>query len=348
MRRHAARLGGACLVGALFASACGGAADRPATLGALAGDVIVPAYLELDIAAQNLLSDVTALCEDGEPSIESLEQSRSTLTTVRERWAHTEAMWVGPVMERRSWAVIDWPIDRDEIELLILDGPRDPEGLATRVGADQRGLRAVEYIVFGAESSEALAGDRCEYLVGITTVMADEVSLLVDDWTVSHDGGASYADTLGVPDENGLDAVVNDSLFLLEAIADAELGTALGAMEGAADLDALGEGEGGLATTDIRAHLTGLRGLYLGNTEGPGLRPLLGDDLASQLESEFDAALDAASELDTPLTAQVAADPETVGAARDAIKEIQTTVATEVVARLGVTIGFSDADGDSG
>ena len=39
--------------------------------------------------------------------------------------------------------------------------------------------------------------------------------------------------------------------------------------------------------------------------------------------------------------------PESVAAARDAIKAIRITVATEVVGRLGVTIGFSDADGDS-
>ncbi len=336
--------GGLCLGFALIVSACGASNERPDTLAALADDVIVPAYVELDAAAQALLADVTALCE--EPTASQLDQARTSLADVRSRWAFTESIWVGPVMDRRSWAVIDWPIDREQVEAVILDGPRDPEGLATRIGADQRGLGAVEHVLYGDIAQ--LPGDRCEYLTGIVTVLAGEASLLPDDWTVSHEDGPGYADTFAAPEENGLDAVVNDSLFLLEAITDAELGTALGAMEGPADLDALGEGEGGFATADIEAHLAGLRALYLGNETGPGLSPLLGEDLTERLTTEFDVAHEAVSRLGAPLSEAVAADPDSVGEARDAFKDIQATVATEVVALLGVTIGFSDADGDSG
>jgi predicted lipoprotein len=36
-----------------------------------------------------------------------------------------------------------------------------------------------------------------------------------------------------------------------------------------------------------------------------------------------------------------------VRVAFDAVKDLQTTIATEVVAELGVTVGFSDSDGDA-
>ena len=80
---------------------------------------------------------------------------------------------------------------------------------------------------------------------------------------------------------------------------------------------------------------------------GAGLAPLLGDELTGRLSDQLAAARAAASGLQPPLRRAAATSSASVAAARDAVKVIQITVATEVVGRLGVTIGFSDADGDS-
>ncbi len=62
--------------------------------------------------------------------------------------------------------------------------------------------------------------------------------------------------------------------------------------------------------------------------------PLLGDELAERLDDELEAAEEAfaSGELDR---------------GRELAAEVEATLATEVAARLDVTIGFSDADGDS-
>ena len=62
--------------------------------------------------------------------------------------------------------------------------------------------------------------------------------------------------------------------------------------------------------------------------------PLLGDELAGRVADEVDAAHAAFTDGD-------------VAGGRTLAGEVEATLATEVASRLGVTIGFSDADGDS-
>lgn len=340
----------------IMLAGCGGStASRPDVLDDLATDTIVPATELLASDTETLEQAVIDLC--AAPNSARLQASHDALAATRTSWSTSEAMWVGPVMERRSWAVIDWPIDAEDIEELIADDSLvlDNERLARRIAANQRGLGAVEYVLGDPSDPQptldALRGERrCDYLTGITAVISDEADLLPSDWTIDFEQGGPWVDTFAATDSAGLDMVVNDSLFLLEAIADAELGTALGAMEGPADLDGIVEGPAGLGVADIAAHMRGLRSVLIGNpdNDSEGLAPLLGDDLTTRLTTAFDTADATIEAIDGRLRTAIAEQPDAVATAREAIKEIQTLVATEVVSRLGVTIGFSDADGDTG
>ena len=141
---------------------------------------------------------------------------------------------------------------------------------------------------------------------------------------------------------------MNDSLFLLEAITDLELGAAIGAMDREPDPEAIDEGAAAAGVEDLTARLDGVRAVLVGNEAGgEGLAPLLGDGIAGRLRDQLSAARAAVGAVDPPLRTASAESPAAVAAARDAIKAVQITVATEVVSHLGVTIGFSDADGDS-
>ncbi len=358
-RRRSASLLVVALAGTLVAGCGSGAPDRSEVLGGLADETIVPTYLELAERAGELAGAVDAVC--AEPEAATVETASEALAAVRAVWSRSEAIWVGPAMERRSWARIDWPIAADEIEALIIDPSVELtlDYLGTRIGADQRGLGAIEYLVAGDSSEAAIAladPARCAYLIGVTDVVVEETALLAADWEIGWDDGDPYRTTLAA-DGAGLDPLVNDSLFLLEAMSDLELGQALGLSGGDADPNAIVEGPGGFGADDLAGHLVGLRAVLVGgatgdtnevDAESAGLGPLLTDELRSRLVAEFDAADVAVLAIDGPLGAAVADRPEVVTAARDAIKAIQITVATEVVAQLGVTIGFSDADGDTG
>lgn len=358
MRRRCA-MAVAVLLVATMVTGCGDdAPDRSAVLGDLADQTIIPAYDDLALRTRALHDATTTLCEA--PDDEALVEARAALAGARSGWSTTESMWVGPAMDRRSWAVIDWPVAADEIESLIgdTDVALTVDSLSSRIGADQRGLRAVEYVLWAPDPQDAatvtvaLADERrCAYLTGVSELIATEAAVLLDAWSVGVDGDDAYRDTF-VGSDDGIDTIVGDIAFLLEAMTDAELGVALGEMEQDADPDAVVDGPAALGVADLRAHLDGIRAVLVGtavDTAPTGtLAPLLGDDLVGRLDAELEAATDALDEIVVPLRDAVVDEPATVAAARDAIKAVQVTVTTEVVSRLGVTIGFSDADGDSG
>lgn len=335
---------------AVFAAGCG--ADGPSrvdVLAEVAETVAVPGYERLATAADALAAATSELC-DG-PSRGLVDAAIDAVAAARTAWLETEAIWVGPVMARRSWAVVDWPVAPDEIEALIADDEivLDIDRLSRRIGADQRGLQAVEYVLGSSTVvTDLTAPRRCDYLTGITEVIADEVHLVRADWIESWDDGPAYTAALPDPENGGLDALVNDSLFLLEAMTDMELGRGLGVLEDPSDPDAVVEGSLGLGVADLRARTTGLRRVLLGAEDDGGLVALLDGDLRTRLTARFGAALAAIDSLDGSLRASLTGNRAGVAAVRDALTAIQVTVATEIVSGLGVTIGFSDADGDTG
>ena len=268
-------------------------------------------------------------------------------------------MWAGPVMERRSRAVIDWDIDAEQIEARIADTSfaMTADNLATRVGADERGLSAVEYVVGSPSAPESaiakLANPRyCEYLVAATQVVVAEAELLVSDWTTSFEDGPPYRTVLNDPDGSGVDDIVNGAFNLLRKTSDMELRPAANG-----DLDAVKEGPLGLGVADIAEHLAGIRAVLIGTSGSNqsstqqdlpnGLSELLGNDITDRLAALLDTADAAVSAITPPLRTAVAENPSTLNKAYEALKELQMTISTEVVSKLGVALGFSDTDGDS-
>ena len=73
--------------------------------------------------------------------------------------------------------------------------------------------------------------------------------------------------------------------------------------------------------------------------------------LSPEVDSRMTAAIESASTavdgVDGSLESAIAANPQSVRNVYDSFKELQRVLNTEVVSVLGVTVGFSDTDGDS-
>ena len=131
-------------------------------------------------------------------------------------------------------------------------------------------------------------------------------------------------------------------------MSDMELGVALGRSDSTPDPEAIVEGPSGLGVADGLARLAGLRGVLLGSDGAGGLAPLMSDELVERLDADIAAAEAAWAAIPAPLRAATVAQPDLTEAARAATKQVQITISTEVVSQLGVVVGFSDTDGDSG
>lgn len=329
-------------------------------------------HVRLNSHAATLVDSVDELCATPE-QVDDTAANRVAdgIEATRYTWSYLASMQLDSVQERRSWAVIDWPISTDDISSLLLDETKDltPERIGKRSGADQRGLGAAEYLLTlhvapDGTMPAGAAQRRCDYLSSVVEVIREESELILDDaWLVIDSDDAPLFMLIAPDAEMGVDRLVNGAIFLLEAMTDMELGRALGETSAEARLDAIVEGPLGLGAADMLAHLDGLRTVMLGTEHATdfisesgrnlsfaassGFRLLLDDDVVSRLTDQFRDAKTALGRINGPLRDAVVNDPATVSAARAALKELQVTISTEVVSQLGVTIGFSDADGDS-
>lgn len=350
----------------LMITSCGTSApSRSSVLSDLANEIVVPAYQKFEMDANALRDSLDRLCT--QPNISSLSQAKAQLSATSASWAYLEAMWVGPVQDRRSWALIRWPISIEQIEGLIADTDIELDGdrLAKRVGADQRGLGAVYYLINALSSSEESAANnanntevlsslvtqprRCAYALTAAEVLATEAKIVTNGWTTDWQDNGPYSSQFGDVNGDGLDSVVNDVVFLLQSMTDLELGAVLDGLGTAQESTVVLDDPAGAAIYDIASRLRGARDVLLGSQDEPaaGLAPLVDEELSSRLTTQFEKAQDAVNNLGVDLDSKGPLQTQTLATARDQLKALQIIVSTEVASFLGVAIGFSDADGDS-
>ena len=336
----------------------GGPSDREVLI-SLTDDIIVPAYQELERESYILRQSVDSLCSA--PSAASLNMARQSWRTARAAWMRSEAMWFGPVMDRRSTSLLDWsPTDTASIEQSLIDGPPStPDEVRSVIGSDRRGFGAMEYLLFGndafAESSAPPSA--CPYLLALTVVTQGETKAILSEWTHGLEDrppfGHFFSDRASVsmlPSAAVAD-VVRTQFFLIRDIVDVRLAAAMGLRDQPADLSVIPGNAVDNGLQDIRNELLGMRAIYQGSgTEGVGISHLvsqLSEDTDTRLRGQFDAAFAALDAINGPFRDAVAQPTPRMQTLYERLSDVQRTIGTEVVSLLGVSIGFTDTDGDS-
>lgn len=354
-------------VALLCAAACSGSerVSREEVLVSLTNDLIVPRFQDVAERMEALRSSTRALC--AQPSTELLEDARGAWRDAREPWLRSQAMWFGPIMDRRSRSLVDWsPVEPERIEgTLSKRDSVDADIIREFLSSTQRGLGAVEYVLFqdGPNGLDALdvlgepGSIRCQYLTALADVVAEETAAALNDWTGENAEGISYAGYFNGTAKSSLigkaavDEAVRTSIFLSRIIVDMGLGKALGIADSIPDISGIPGGAGHNQVADIRNQLLGMRDIYLGADGGLGISALVRGASAEsddRVIAAFDSAIAAVEGLSEPLPSTIRDDPETTRKAYDALKELQTTLNTDVVSVLSVTVGFADTDGDGG
>ena len=319
--------------------------------------MILPGYTAAADGMARLSQSVDALCSA--PSEAGLDAARDAWRDARQAWLRTESYRFGPAMDRRSISVVDWwPIDAEKIDRNLAG---DEEVTAERVTeflpATQRGLGAAEYLLFGEESAGLSDGSdpqRCSYLQAVATVVSDEVAGILIDWQGKDDssGYASYFDgtgSLALIDSDAEAEVVRTLVFQVRTIANMRLGTGLG-IDTEADTSAIPEGDASNSREDLLGQLDSIASVYRGAKEGIGVSArvsAVSAETDARMLEAIESTISAARSLDGSIIAQLEANPDQVRAVYDSMKELQRVLNTEIVSLLGVSVGFSDTDGDS-
>ena len=360
----------------LFASGCGASATPiptdtevpPATpapekatraevIQSLTAQVILPGYKAASDSMATLKQSVDALCSA--PSDAGLDAARDAWREARQAWLRTESYRFGPAMDRRSISVVDWwPIDAEKIDRNLAD---DDEVTAERVTeflpATQRGMSVAEYLLFEGESagpSDGSDSQRCSYLKAVSKVVSDEVTGILTDWQGTADSSsyASYFDgtgSLALIDSDAEAEVVRSLVFQVRTIANMRLGAGLG-VDQEVDASAIPTGGADHSREDLLSQLDSIASVYRGAEGGMGVSArvsAMSAEIDARMLAAIEATIAAARNLDGSIIAQLESNPALVRAVYDNMKELQRVLNTEIVSLLGVSVGFSDTDGDS-
>ncbi len=334
----------------LFLTGCGsssGPSDREVLI-SLTDEVIVPAYQELGRETASLNQAVNTLC--GAPNAASLDTARQSWRAARGAWMRSEAMWFGPVLDRRSTSLLDWsPTDTSGIDRLLAEGsPTTAEEVRNVLGSNRRGFGAIGYLLFRnddlADPSRAVSV--CPYLVALAAVAHEETGAILNEWAEVPEGRPAYRDyfidraSSSMLPTAAVGDVVRTVYFLIRDIVDVRLASAMGLRQDPADPSAIPGTSADNGLNDIGHELMGMRTVYEGpGDEGLGIGDLvsqLSEDTDARLRNEFDAATGAIESVSGPFRFSAVQRTPQVETLYERLLDVQRTIATEVVSLLGV------------
>ncbi|MCU1368857.1 MAG: Peptidase Imelysin [Ilumatobacteraceae bacterium] len=326
-------------------------APKPVEVGAvlqgIADDVIVPSYEALGSGLDGLEAATGELCAS--PSEANLVAAQDAWREAATAYQGTRAAGVGPALDARLMSDIGFAARERVISLLLESG--DPVDVAAmeQEGSAARGLYAAEIALFG-EGTEALTSAagarRCEYAASVSTLMVQAAAPVIEQWT-SGDAGEQLVEGLDGGPQSSVAALVNEATQRLTEIDGMGLRD-MAAASGVEDLDA--SRVGGPADQRLAERKALLAGISALTGDGSdGISALVGAKDANAA----DRLVDAQAKADETLAALPDAvadafdDPKAIDAASKAVDELKVLLSTEVATKLGVTITFSDSDGDS-
>lgn len=342
---------------AVLASACSNDVSRRDVVASLTELVIAPQHKAAADSARALDARVQELVD--QPSAGQLAQTRGAWREARSAWSRIQAYTFGPIMDLRIPSLVDWwPIDTGKIDEALSRPSISAEDVRERFAADQRGFGALEYLLFADDErvlSALTSGDSAygPYLTAISSVIAEALEMASSDWNGQYGEEFSGLSDRAIAESLAIADLVRSPVFLTETVGDMQLGVALGITKPQADPTVIPGGDADQALDDLEQNIRGIQDTYLGDAEGLGL-----SDLIAHLSEETDQrmrgtltdaieAIEALKRRNQPLKQLTQSDPDAVSEVRDAIKAMQIVLNTEVVSLLGVSIGFSDNDGDS-
>ena len=349
-------LGTMCLLVAACASS--GPSDGDVLI-SLTDEVIVPAYEAVARDMARLDQDTRVLCDA--PGEVSLEAARQSWRAARASWMRSEATWTGPVMDRRSISLLDWsPVDSSGIDRLLADpAPVSASDVRDILASNQRGFGAIEYVLFANDALGNPDGStrRCSYLAALTTVAREETEAILAAWTDGTESQSPYRDffsdrsDLAMLPGAAVAEVVRTQFFLIRDMVDMRLASSLGLRDGEPDLSAVPGTAADNGLRDLRDEVLGMQVVYEGSgQDGLGLSDLilpLSEETDRRVRDQLYAAIAAIDSVQGTLRSAIVERPDQVRTVYDRLVDVQRTIATEVVSLLGVSVGFTDTDGDS-
>ena len=351
----------ALLMVALVSVACSatptGEDKRRTWLAGLGEDVLLERYREFEADCVELDQRVDELC--AVPSEATLAAARDAYWAAREPWKRNELFDFGPYVagpDRFGPTIDFWPARPENIDAILSD-PDAISGPADALGADERGLPALDYLLFGASAAEFERAGRCAYTkllsadmvalsTGIRRAWDPDAGDYLGALVRSGEAGGAFDDI-----ELAFGEVLNHLGFAIANTRKKRLFDPLGS-EGDPDPDAAESRFSGRSLTDLRDILRGAEDVCF-EPVGPDRRSLAAllelanrPDLPRKIGAAFRAAYAALDAVPEPLTGAVVERPGAVEHAIAELAPLERLLSADVVGAFGRPAAFGGTDGD--
>lgn len=329
--------------------------DRTGLLENMADHLIIPAYNDLNEANIQLQGAISVFINA--PESGSLSDARTAWTLAYQAWQHANAYNFGPAgAEGLQKTLVEeigtFPVNAEKIE----DAAASGEYSLTGSNRDSRGYLTVEYLLFGADESEVVAGfasaGRKDFLQAVVDDIVARVDAVLSAWQ------SGYRDDFVAND--GTDAGSSISMFYnefvrsYETIKNYKLGLPLGLQAGQTSTEpTLVEAYySGRSVRMLKQHVLATEEIWRGGS-GIGFDDYLqhvtgGDALIQSTNQQLTVINSAMDELpeSPPLSQQVESAPAPATALHTELQKNTRYFKSDLSSLLGIAITFSSGDGD--
>jgi len=332
----------------------------------IGNQIIMPlhtAFYQRTAALHNLAQ---AFADD--PTAESLQ-------ALQQQWRGTVLLWeqvtifrLGRAFVNHSRIANETPPNVEFIESLIAE-PRiiDAEFIGT-LGSNMIGLRTLEYLLFNsgapddvlARFSEGNSGaQRRRYLLIVTEVLQQDAQALLDMWSPD---AQNYLRTFIVSDDptsvrQSTSMLANEMIYSMENVVQMSLHEPLGMGTGIVRPVAVPAPYSGFSMPMIRAYFEAFRATFNGNVEGQtglgfddylnNLGVMYNDlPMADEINREIDEILLAIDAVDQTMDIALNETPDKITTIYEEARDLVLLMKIDMMTHLGLTITFTDSDGD--
>lgn len=294
----------------------------------LHADWYAPRAAEFARDGQQLAPALQALCAASpEGAGAALQQARDRWRAALASWERLSAVAIGPLLERRSQRQIDFMPTRPRmIEKAVKASPTTPADME-RIGTPAKGFPALEWLLWVKPARPA--SPECRYAVQVAAEIGREAEALAAAKAVPGDS------------QDFLSDLVNQWIGGLERLRWAHMELPLRQTMTAEHAGGTPDfpRKASAASASSWAHQwQALKALATGPAS-------LGAALVARGQAA-DGLAQAVRQADVVMADLSAGDEQRILAAAQALADLQRHVETQVAPALGVSIGFSDADGD--
>lgn len=355
-------------IGLCFIAACSSSSDdgpsaksddfnRGALLTNLADNIIIPVFQDLQTELRVLKADKDAFIAGTNQS--NLDKLRASWLSAYKTWQYVEVFNIGKAEEiQYGFQMNVYPTSTDDIETNISSGTYD---LANVNNNDAVGFPALDYMLYGIAANDVSILTKYEnakyktYLSDLINKMESLNDTVLNDWT------SSYRSTFISSTENtvtsAVNKFVNDFIFYYEkGLRANKFGTPAGNFSN----DPLPDKVEAFYREDVSKELA-LESLqatqdlfngkkYNGTTSGESFKSYLihleRSDLATLINSRFDAARQKIEAIDDSFVTQINTDNTKMTLAFDALQLAVVSLKVDMLQAFSINVDFVDADGD--